>query len=112
MFHPALYKYVELKAQRFGHLANYNQDKEIMSAVETILESFHTPIVIDGINWWSMADALKTFFSKVSFDEDTFNDVCENEDWEWSDETMDLKHILEEVVRKVYISDKKLEDWL
>lgn len=111
MYHPVLFKYRELKKERFGAVPD--SVSEHLEGVRKVLEkSFNDPIEIDGVNWWCMSDAINRHFNETRFSEETFGDVCENEDWYCSDETKDLRKTFSEIVKTVDVSHKRLEDWL
>lgn len=111
MYHPILFKYRELKEERFGAVPD--SVSEHLEGVRKVLKrSFSDPIEIDGVNWWCMSDAINWHLNETRFSEETFGDVCENEDWDYSDETMDLMDTLREIIKPLDLSHKKLEDWL
>ena len=111
MYHPVLFKYRELKKERFGAVPD-SVSEHLEGVRKTIINSFTFPIEIDGVNWWCMSDAINRHFNETRFSEETFGEVCENEGWYYSDETMHLRKTLSEIIKTVDVSQKKLEDWL
>ena len=111
MYHPILFKYAQLYEKRFTP-RDYHLSEHLEKTKKTIEESFKHPHLIDDVNWWTLAEVITTHLGENLFSEDTFSDVLENEDWDWSEETLRLAEVLREVVKTVDMSHKKLEDWL